>query len=549
MTSLSGEDDIQALGLLHSLRTGNLIVDAIIAMIIPVALRFFSRHFKVLLEVLLVAARNHIGFFRSQKLYKRCIVHEKMNISFLSDTPDNENEILIKAIIHHIGRNKLIKLTKAEINLVSDDMTSITKRSSYYDDDEISKKPLADQLENHMVIEKPLQSAWCLVGKYGKDRKDKRDVWLIRNIKVEDIDSQNYPTRRTTTTITLESYGETSISAFIDEAYESYMDSLKSLVDDGTRYHYEVEFEKGGTAQNDDDDDDDRKKKKKEEILSLNKSAIKYRRTKLSNAKTFDCLFFDQKQELLKILDHFTNKTGKYSIQGYPHKLGLLLHGPPGTGKTSLIKALANKTGRSLVNVPLEKISTNEDLAKLIFNQKYHVEGDDMPVPQSFKDVIFVLEDIDAVTHIVRRRDDAIASDTTTGKQPVSVRKDALNLSGLLNVLDGVVDTPGRLLVMTTNYPDVLDPALIRPGRIDKKMFLDYLTCDDMAALIAHYFQTDVDEELLRRVKSAVNGGSNANSLELTPAQVEQMALEHDTVEDLLSAIEEMANVSCGEDF
>ena len=53
-----------------------------------------------------------------------------------------------------------------------------------------------------------------------------------------------------------------------------------------------------------------------------------------------------------------------------------------------------------------------------------------------------------------------------------SLKKDKLNLSGLLNVLDGVVDTPERILIMTTNHPERLDPALIRPGRIDKKILL-----------------------------------------------------------------------------
>lgn len=49
------------------------------------------------------------------------------------------------------------------------------------------------------------------------------------------------------------------------------------------------------------------------------------------------------------------------------------------------------------------------------------------------------------------------------------------NQQGLLNVLDGVVDTPGRIVIMTTNQVDVLDPALIRPGRIDKTILLDYM--------------------------------------------------------------------------
>ena len=46
---------------------------------------------------------------------------------------------------------------------------------------------------------------------------------------------------------------------------------------------------------------------------------------------------------------------------------------------------------------------------------------------------------------------------------------------GLLNVLDGVVDSPGRIVIMTTNFPDALDAALIRPGRMDKKIHLGYM--------------------------------------------------------------------------
>jgi mitochondrial chaperone BCS1 len=60
--------------------------------------------------------------------------------------------------------------------------------------------------------------------------------------------------------------------------------------------------------------------------------------------------------------------------------------------------------------------------------------------------------------------------------------------SGLLNVLDGVVDTPGRIVVMTTNHPEVLDPALIRPGRINKKVYMGYLHAQEALQMVRHYF-------------------------------------------------------------
>ena len=64
------------------------------------------------------------------------------------------------------------------------------------------------------------------------------------------------------------------------------------------------------------------------------------------------------------------------------------------------------------------------------------------------------------------------------------LKKDKLNLSGLLNVLDGVVDTPERIVVMTTNHPEILDPALIRPGRIDQKLLLAYMKWHNVVLMI-----------------------------------------------------------------
>jgi hypothetical protein len=117
---------------------------------------------------------------------------------------------------------------------------------------------------------------------------------------------------------------------------------------------------------------------------------------------------------------------------------------------------------------------------------------------------------------------------------------DKLNLTGLLNVLDGVVDTPGRIVIMTTNHPEVLDPALIRPGRIDKKLELGYMLVNDVIGMLEHYYQTGLSDVEKQRVRLAVNGedGKSKQPLELIPAQVEQLAMEEETVSAMLYWLE-----------
>ena len=119
-------------------------------------------------------------------------------------------------------------------------------------------------------------------------------------------------------------------------------------------------------------------------------------------------------------------------------------------------------------------------------------------------------------------------------------KRDELNLSGLLNVLDGVVDTPGRMLVMTSNHPEMLDPALIRPGRIDKQLLLSYLGYQDLVKMLEHYFEIELNAKQVERMRDAVE---DSPALKLTPAQVEQLACEHENIEDMMMAIEKKKSV------
>lgn len=306
------------------------------------------------------------------------------------------------------------------------------------------------------------------------------------------------------------------IDAFVDTAFQSYLD-LVAAADKDTRFLLCMK------AARDDATKIETPLAKMPAGGNMHRE-MRFARYCLSNDKTFESLFIPEKTRLLSMLDHFTSKTGKYAIPGFPHKLGFLLHGPPGTGKTSLIKAVAHRTQRHIVSIPLTRIKTNEMLMQLFYGGKYWCDDMDTAMHLPFHKLIFVLEDVDASSKIVQKRSTDLSQDDHRPPAPVD---DALDLAGILNVLDGVADSPGRIVMMTTNHPDRLDPALTRPGRVTMSLHLTYMQEPEMRAMIQHFFGPDC--------LNTVNITFPSNC---TAAMLEEMCIAADHVDALIEKIQ-----------
>lgn len=288
---------------------------------------------------------------------------------------------------------------------------------------------------------------------------------------------------------------------------------------------------------------------------NANERSIFYKKYKMHSSKSLDNVFIAKKDELEKLLKDFTDKTGVYSVTGVKHQLVLLVHGPPGTGKTSLIKALAKYLDRNVINVPLKQINSNRELTSVFFDGYFNI-SDDYENDTLFLEPhenIFLFEDIDAETNVVMKRSE---SDVCDGDRQIITANDSfklsniqgligsedikdkkkectLTLSGILNAFDGILESPGRLIIITTNHIEKLDPALLRPGRIDLILHLNYIDIQRLIQMICHFYNVgSLSVELVSDLMEIFN----TRTVEVTPAQVEQLVSQNKTIEEFISS-------------
>lgn len=155
---------------------------------------------------------------------------------------------------------------------------------------------------------------------------------------------------------------------------------------------------------------------------------------------------------LLADMQAFFNGEAWYAERGVPYRRGYLFHGPPGCGKTSFVTAAAGALDCPIYILNLAEPSLSDlGLLKLVT---------DAP-PRS----MLLMEDVDAAFHGVLGKGGTKPSEGQGQRD--GLHMGLLTFSGLLNALDGVAGQEGKLVIMTTNYPEKLDEALVRPGRVD----------------------------------------------------------------------------------
>lgn len=208
-----------------------------------------------------------------------------------------------------------------------------------------------------------------------------------------------------------------------------------------------------------------------------------------------------QKMQVLADINEYLHPATPrwYANRGIPLRRGYLFYGPPGTGKTSLSFALAGVFGLDIYVISLlEPSLTEEDLGALFSS-----------LPRR---CIVLLEDID--TAGLKRSDDDMGKNEASKKghgkgdketpndwkvsdlakalkEKGNDDKKGISLSGLLNAIDGVASHEGRVLIMTTNIPESLDEALIRPGRVDLQVGFTNATRNQAEELFIRMYEAD----------------------------------------------------------
>lgn len=206
--------------------------------------------------------------------------------------------------------------------------------------------------------------------------------------------------------------------------------------------------------------------------------------------------------QIISDMKHFLGAEHRYMMLGLPYHRGYLLYGPPGSGKTSIVHAIASRMDKRIMILDLSTVANDADLTTLV---------------STACDSLLFIEDIDCLF---------VERDAT--------EKLKISFSGLLNALDGLLASRGTIVVMTTNHFEKLDPALVRAGRIDRKFYIGNATQEQARSLFMRFFPI-ASPAVAHKFSSAIPEG------ELSMAAIQGHLLQYES--DMDAAIDNISEL------
>lgn len=256
----------------------------------------------------------------------------------------------------------------------------------------------------------------------------------------------------------------------------------------------------------------------------------KFVKSFLDKTQTFEHLFFSKKEEILNDIKNFSN-VDYYQKFGMKRKLGYLLVGPPGSGKSALVTAISNLLKRSLKNIPISLIKTNSEFEKAYGDFSY-----DNQILKS-DEIVITFDEIDSAydtqkltkninNSCNKSQDQETKTETKTESKtethsntPIIIinndkdsnstqskisninKDDNLNIGIVLSKLDGNENQEGSVIIATCNDISKLDPALYRNGRL-KLIELNYAGREEISQMIEKYCEIVLDNEEKNKIRN-----------------------------------------------
>jgi len=355
---------------------------------------------------------------------------------------------------------------------------------------------------------------------------------ILENIKSQENDNEEGDPKKTGYSRTpskkyiykLSKPGKTSLESL----YEFLEDLVKTYKDEVINKPIQYNFEYISTVKDDDD-----------------KSILKIKESPFHTNRTFQNLFFERKPEFVEFISKFNSLKhmekidieyrefikSEYKRIGNPYKATIMLYGDPGCGKSSLIKATAEYTGRHCLLISWMKIKTCTDFISLLRPMKIGYKE------YKPSELIIVFEDFDANTcEILKTRANLKAKKGTIeidsgsvdssdfddlGQDPslktiktqldkimnpktmfpLTSIADELTLDYILNALDGIAELHDAIIFFTTNDIESIDPALKRPGRIDLILKMEKISQKMICDLLEYRYECVLENDILEKIK------------------------------------------------